>query len=148
MQAEPTATPEPTDTPTPAPTDTPTPEPTEAPEIKEGEMINRYGKTNNKVFFRKEASTNSKSQRELKKNTSVFMIYTQENELGETWTYAMVDGKEGYIMTTYLDLLTEEDREAMAYVERLAEEIRREETLNDYFATFDNTKYASKLISD
>ena len=28
------------------------------------------------------------------------------------------------------------------------EEIRREETLNDYFATFDNTKYASKLISD
>ena len=28
------------------------------------------------------------------------------------------------------------------------EEIRRAETLNDYFATFDNTKYASKLISD
>ena len=28
------------------------------------------------------------------------------------------------------------------------EEIRREETLNDYFATLDNTKYASKLISD
>ena len=28
------------------------------------------------------------------------------------------------------------------------EEIRREETLNDYFATFDNTKYAKKLISE
>ena len=28
------------------------------------------------------------------------------------------------------------------------EEIRRAQTLNDYFATFDNTKYASKLISD
>lgn len=28
------------------------------------------------------------------------------------------------------------------------EEIRREETLNDYFATFDNTKYASKLIGN
>ena len=28
------------------------------------------------------------------------------------------------------------------------EEIRREQTLNDYFATFDNTKYADKLISN
>ena len=28
------------------------------------------------------------------------------------------------------------------------EEIRREQTLNDYFATFDNTKYASKLIGN
>jgi len=28
------------------------------------------------------------------------------------------------------------------------EEIRRAETLNDYFATFDNTKYAKKLISE
>ena len=28
------------------------------------------------------------------------------------------------------------------------EEIRREQTLNDYFATFDNTKYATKLISN
>jgi diaminopimelate decarboxylase len=28
------------------------------------------------------------------------------------------------------------------------EEIRREQTLNDYFATFDNSKYANKLISN
>ena len=28
------------------------------------------------------------------------------------------------------------------------EEIRRAQTLNDYFATFDNTKYASKLIGN
>ncbi len=91
------------ETPTTVPTDTP------APEIPVGEMINRYGKTNSKVFFRKEASTNSRSQGELKKNTSVYLIYTKENELGETWTYAMVNGKTGYIMTTYLDLLTAED---------------------------------------
>ena len=99
-QTEPTPAPE---TPTPVPTETP------APEIPVGEMINRYGKTNSKVFFRREASTNSKSQGELKKNTSVYLIYTKENELGETWTYAMVNGKTGYIMTTYLDLLTAED---------------------------------------
>ena len=40
----------------------------------------------------------------------------------------------------YEELLLKEDGSV--------EEIRREETLNDYFATLDNTKYASKLISD
>ena len=67
--AAPTETPAPTEAPTdePTPTEAPTQVPTDtpAPEIPVGEMINRYGKTSSKVFFRKEASTNSKSQGEL-----------------------------------------------------------------------------------
>ena len=89
----------------PAVTDTPVPTDTPAPEMPVGEMINRYGRTNSSVHFRKEASTNSKNLGDLKKNAPVWLIHTRENELGETWTYAMVNGKTGYIMTMYLDLL-------------------------------------------
>ena len=113
--AEPTATPEPTAEPTatPEPTEvvtaTPVPTATPAPEMPVGEMINRYGMTKSKVFFRKEASTNAGKIAELSKNAQVYLIYTQENEVGEMWTYAMVNGQTGYIMTKYLNLLTEED---------------------------------------
>ena len=93
---------------------TPTVKPTEtpAPSILTGEVMNRYAKTSSKVFFRKEASTKSGKQGELAKNTNVYMIYTEENEAGELWTYAMVNGKTGYIMTKYLNALTEEDSAA------------------------------------
>ena len=57
---------------------------------------------------------NAKSQGELKKNTNVYLIYTLENDLGEDWTYAMVNGKTGYIMTMYLDMLTQEDSDAIS----------------------------------
>ncbi len=94
--------------------ETPTEKPTEtpAPSILTGEVMNRYAKTSSKVFFRKEASTKSGKQGELAKNTNVYMIYTEENESGELWTYAMVNGKTGYIMTKYLNALTEEDSAA------------------------------------
>ena len=109
------ATPTPVVTEEPVPTDTPTAPPTETPEptIPVGEMLNRYGATRSKVWFRKDASTNAEKIKELSKNTQVYLIYTFENELGETWTYAMVDGTTGYIMTNYLRVLTEEDSAAI-----------------------------------
>ena len=85
---------------------------TPAPEIPVGEMMNRYGKTNSKVFFRKDPSTKSSKLSQLGKNTYVYMIHTKEYDNNEVWTYALVNGKPGYIMTEYLDALTEEDSKA------------------------------------
>ena len=85
---------------------------TPAPEIPVGEMMNRYGKTNSKVFFRKDPSTKSNKLSQLGKNTYVYMIHTKEYDNNEVWTYALVNGKPGYIMTEYLDALTEEDSAA------------------------------------
>ncbi len=85
---------------------------TPAPEIPVGEMMNRYGKTNSKVFFRKDPSTKSSKLSQLGKNTYVYMIHTKEYDNNEVWTYALVNGKPGYIMTEYLDALTEEDSAA------------------------------------
>ena len=87
-------------------------EPTEAPTIPVDEMINRYGRTTKKVFFRKEPKTNASKIKELKKNAYVFMIYTEEDENGNLWTYSQVDGKYGYIRTEYLSALTQEDSDA------------------------------------
>ncbi|SNT92811.1 SH3 domain-containing protein [Aristaeella hokkaidonensis] len=75
-------------------------------------MMNRYGKTNSKVFFRKDPSTKSSKLSQLGKNTYVYMIHTKEYDNNEVWTYAQVNGKTGYIMTEYLDALTEEDSAA------------------------------------
>ena len=85
---------------------------TPAPEIPVGEMMNRYGKTNSKVFFRKDPSTKASKLSQLSKNTYVYMIHTKEYDNNEVWTYALVNGKAGYIMTEYLDALTEEDSAA------------------------------------
>ena len=134
----PTEEPTPTETPTQVPTDTP------APEIPVGEMINRYGKTNSNVNFRTEASTNSKNKGNLKKNTNVYLIYTLENELGETWTYAMVNGKTGYIMTNYLDLLTAEDSAAL---EAKASPVPTF-TLEDIFPTAEPTEVVTIEATD
>ena len=87
-------------------------EQTEAPTIPVDEMINRYGRTTKKVFFRKEPKTNASKIKELKKNAYVFMIYTEEDENGNLWTYSQVDGKYGYIRTEYLSALTQEDSDA------------------------------------
>lgn len=109
----------PTDIPTEIPTEIPQKEPTATPTLEPipenltTELINRYGKTNSKVFLRTDASTSSKNQGILKKNCSVYMIYTMINDLGETWTYVMVDGKTGYVMTSYLDMLTAEENAAL-----------------------------------
>ena len=40
------------------------------------------------------------------------MIYTEEDENGNLWTYSQVDGKYGYIRTEYLSALTQEDSDA------------------------------------
>ena len=66
---------------------------TPEPAIPIGELQNRYGKTNSKVYFRKEPSTKASKLDQLGKNTYVYMIYTQENSAGEVWTYAQVNGK-------------------------------------------------------
>ena len=109
---EPEKTEEPTKEPTPTDTPTAEPEETAAPMIPAGEVQNRYAKTNKKVYFRKDASTSAGKIGELKKNTYVYMIYTKEAEDGDLWTYAMVNGKEGFIKTVFLDSLTEEDSAA------------------------------------
>ncbi len=120
---EPTATPSPTPEPTATPVPTPTPipeptaEPTAAPVMPVGELINRYGITASKVFFRAEPNTNAKKKGEVEKNTMVYIIYTFLNDYGETWTLVSINGITGYIMTDYLNLLTQEDSDLVISVQ-------------------------------
>lgn len=94
---------------TPLPTPIEVPKETPEPVIPVVEMLNCYGKTNSKVYFRKGAGSYSKKAGQLNKNTYVYMIAIQENEIGESWTYCMVNGRTGYVMSMYLDQLTQEE---------------------------------------
>jgi hypothetical protein len=47
-----------------------------------------------------------------KKGTYVWLIRADVNEANESWCHVQYKGKDGYIMTKYLDLLTQEDSDA------------------------------------
>ena len=107
IPAEPFTEPEPeiTETPyvEPAPAETP---------IPVGELINRYGITNDTVRFRAEASTQSAKLADLPKGQMVYMIRQEYDAAGENWTAAMIDGQRGYVMSRFLDVLPQADSDA------------------------------------
>ena len=114
-------------------------EPTEAPTIPVGELINRYGMTNIKVNFRKEPRTSAGKIAELGRNTPVYMIYT-ENYNGDQWTAVEVNGQTGYIMTQYLNALTQEDSDEKAQeVSIQAKEYTLDEAWNMFYPAGEKT---------
>lgn len=101
---------------TPIPTETPTTAPTEAP-IPVGQPVNRYATINgNRVAFRSEPST-SKSNTVIKRlanGSNVYVVNEMLNDKGERWSVVMVDGQSGYIMSEYLNIMTQAESDAYA----------------------------------
>ena len=92
---------------TPAPTAVPTPQPTEMPA---GAVVDRWGKTNAKVNFRRSPDRNGKRIDELHKNDRVW-IYSVESPNNEKWYSVNHYGITGYVMAQYVDILDEEESE-------------------------------------
>lgn len=92
---------------TPAPTIVPTPLPTEVPV---GAVIDRWGKTNAKVNFRRTPDKNGVRIDELHKNHRVW-VYSVESPKDEKWYYVIDKGVSGYVMAKYIDLLDEAESE-------------------------------------
>ncbi len=90
---------------TPAPTELPTPVPTEVPV---GAVIDRWGETTAKVRFRRTPDRNGSVIDELHKNTRIW-IYSSEDTKGEKWYAINFNGKTGYMMADYINLLSEEE---------------------------------------
>ena len=100
---------EPTEEPTAEPTAVPTPAETPIPQ---GEMINRFGKANKAVKCRTEMSTSVKVLGTLKKGNNIYMLREQTNDAGERWTAVLYKGKIGYIMSEYLDVMSQAESDA------------------------------------
>ena len=113
--AEETETPtaEPTATPTAEPTATPAPTPVETP-IPQGEMINRFARTNDKsVNVRTEPNAKAKQlMKALKKGSTVYAVREEINSNGDSWTRVIINGKPGFIRTQFLDVMTQLDSDA------------------------------------
>ncbi len=83
---------------------TPTPVPTPIPD---GAPIERWGRLNSsKVNFRKDTSTSASVIDRLDKNAPVW-IYRSLTVGGTGWYYVRCSGTDGYIMTKFVDLMTE-----------------------------------------
>lgn len=79
--------------------------------VENGQIINRYGLTNAaSVNVRSTPSTSGKLVDTIKKTgTPAFMYITESNNSGENWTKVLYNGKEGYIRTDLLDMMTQFD---------------------------------------
>ena len=96
-------------TPTPVPTDTPEPKTVETP-IPQGEMINRFGKTTGSVRFRTAPDKeNSRVIKNLSNGTVVYMIREELNDSGESWTRVYYGGREGFVSSAYLKVMSQDD---------------------------------------
>lgn len=81
--------------------------------IPQGALINRFGKVNDRqVKFREDSNTKAKVLKSLKKNTVVWMVQEILNENNVSWTRVVIDGVEGYIMSKYVDVMSQRDSDA------------------------------------
>lgn len=80
---------------------------TETP-IPVGSAIDRWGVTSSKVNFRSAPVKNNKNLiKEVPQGTHVWMYESQYNEANEVWTRVRIDGQDGYIMTEFVDMMTQ-----------------------------------------
>ena len=75
-------------------------------------MINRYGKTNASVRLREKPSTSSRILKEMKSKQMVYLIRKDADGEGQLWTEVVMDGIHGYVMSAYLDEMTQEESDA------------------------------------
>ncbi|MBR6029092.1 MAG: hypothetical protein IKP40_08370 [Clostridia bacterium] len=80
--------------------------------IPHGELINRWSRTTSSVRFREGSSTSDRVIRNLSNGSWVWAIRDVCNSAGEYWTYVQVDGRYGYIMSSYLDVLSQAESDS------------------------------------
>ena len=83
--------------------------------IPVGSRIDRWSKTNaGGLNFRTGPGTNYDTviKTQLAKDTYVWMYQTQTNDKGEEWTRVRVNGQDGYLMTKFLNVLTQAESDA------------------------------------
>ena len=83
-----------------------------AEKIEEGIFINRYGMINKYVNIRSAPTVNSLTAGEpLPVGKHVYLVINKLNAQGEMWTKVIHQGKEGYIKSEYIDVLSEKDHD-------------------------------------
>lgn len=86
--------------------------------IPVGEFVYRYAKVNsNSVAFRNEPSTSGGNKtviKRLSRSDKVFVLQEMYNDKGETWAMVNVDGRIGYMMSEYIQVMSQEESDAYA----------------------------------
>jgi hypothetical protein len=79
-----------------------------------GNAIDRWGVINiNNVNFRSTpAKGNNNGIKKLSHGSHVWMYESQYNDAGEVWTRVNVDGQDGYIMTEFVNMMTQAESDA------------------------------------
>ena len=95
---------------------TPTPVPVIETPIPAGEPINRYGVTNtNSVNIRAKTSTKAKAvASKVKKGSYIWLLQEITGEDGDSWYHVYYNGKEGWIVSKFVDVMTQADSEEYA----------------------------------
>ena len=90
------------------------PTPVETP-IPMGSMINRFGVVNGKqVAVRSEQSKKSNKTvlARLNKGDRIYMLQERSNDNGENWTAVVYGGNVAYVMSSFLDVMTQAESDA------------------------------------
>ncbi len=86
--------------------------------IPVGENVYRYASVNDKnVAFRSEPSTaggNKTVLRRLGRNDKVYVLKEARNDKNEVWAQVIVNGQYGYMMSKFLDMMTQAESDAYA----------------------------------
>ena len=89
----------------------------EAP-IPVGENVYRYAVVNdNDVAFRSEPSTAKGRETVIKRidrNSKVYVLQELYNDKNEVWAMVNINGQEGYMMSEFLDMMTQQESDAYA----------------------------------
>ena len=85
--------------------------------IPVGETVYRYANvTGNSVALRSEPSTSRKDTvlKRVKLGAKVYVLEELYNDKNEVWARVIVDGQEGYMMSSFLEIMTQEGSDAYA----------------------------------
>lgn len=86
--------------------------------IPVGEDVNRYATVKSAdVALRNEPTTSGGNKTVIKrmgKNSKVFVLQEMYNNKNEVWAMVNVDGRIGYMMSSYLDIMTQQGSDAYA----------------------------------
>ncbi len=84
-----------------------------------GQNVYRYATVNDKsVALRSEPTTSGGNKtviRRLNRNETAYVLKEVRNEKNEVWAQVIVNGKEGYMMSKFLDVMTQAESDSYAY---------------------------------
>ena len=83
-----------------------------------GQNVYRYARVNDKnVAFRSEPTTSGGNKtviRRLNRNETAYVLKEVRNDKNEVWAQVIVNGKEGYMMSKFLDVMTQAESDAFS----------------------------------